>query len=67
MQEWVTACMIARLNNLGVHVGILLEGAKPVIEVDSTYDPIFWFNESTVYGNMFASTKTKYIICILWY
>jgi len=58
MQEWVTACMIARLNNLGVHVGILLEGAKPVIEVNSTYDPIFWFNESTVYGNMFASTKT---------
>ncbi|HRI64358.1 MAG TPA: hypothetical protein PK156_08965 [Polyangium sp.] len=57
LQEWVTACMIARLNNLGVHVNILLEGSKPAIEVNSTWNPVFWYNESTVRGNMFASTR----------
>jgi hypothetical protein len=57
LQEWVTACMIARLNNLGVHVGILLEGAKPVIEVHPIWNSMFWYNESTVRGNMFASTR----------
>lgn len=55
-QTWITGCMVARLNNLGVHVDILLEGAVPPIEVSSAYDGAFNYDESAVFGNMFSST-----------
>lgn len=54
-QEWVTACMVARLNKTGTHVDILLEGANPFIEVSPVYNPMYSFQESTVFGNMFNS------------
>ena len=55
-ERWVTGCMLARLNSLGVHEDLLLEGAVSQIEVNATYNPIFKFNESTLMGNMFNST-----------
>jgi len=55
-QEWVTACMVARLNKSGVHVDILLEGANPFIEVSPKFNALYSFQESTVFGNMFSST-----------
>ncbi len=54
-QEWVTACMLARLNSLGVHVGILLEGATSQIAKTEPLNSDFWFNEATYFGNMFNS------------
>jgi hypothetical protein len=56
-QEWLTACMLSRLNYLGVSVGILLEGDTPEIQKSDKHDPNFPYNESTVFGNMFNSTQ----------
>ncbi|MBK9265617.1 MAG: hypothetical protein IPM54_38240 [Polyangiaceae bacterium] len=55
-QEWVSGCMIARLNATGKHVDILLEGAHPAIGVNTVYNLLYPFQESTVFANMFAST-----------
>lgn len=56
-QEWLTACMLARLNKLGIEVNILLEGDTPAIQTDPALDLIAPYEESTVHGNMFNSTK----------
>jgi hypothetical protein len=55
-QAWVTGCMLARLNNLGAHVDILLEGNLSQIGVNTTYNGVFGYSESTVFANMFNST-----------
>lgn len=56
-QEWLTGCMLARLNHGGIEVPILLEGDTPAIQTNSTWDPLMTYQESNVYGNMFNSTK----------
>ncbi|MRG94054.1 hypothetical protein [Polyangium spumosum] len=55
-QKWVTACMVQRLNVLGEHVDVLLEGAHSRITENATYDPLYPFEESSVFGNLFNST-----------
>lgn len=55
-QEWLTACVLGRLNYLGISVSILLEGDTPEVQKHDKFDPNFPYNESTVFGNMFAST-----------
>jgi len=56
-QMFVTGCMIERLNVLGLHEEILFEGKTAAIEVNATYNPIYSYNESTAFGNMFISTQ----------
>jgi hypothetical protein len=56
-QQWLTGCMVARLNKYGVEVGILLEGDTGAIQTNATWDPLMPYNESNVFGNMFNSTK----------
>lgn len=58
VQEWLTGCMIARLNKFGLEVEILLEGDTPAIQTDPALDLIVQYEESTVHGNMFNATKT---------
>lgn len=57
VQEWLTGCMLARLNAFGVEVNILLEGDTSAIQSSSVWDSAFPYDESTVLGNMFNSTK----------
>lgn len=56
VQKWMTGCMIARLNNMGLHVDVLLEGNYMPIQVNPAYNALYGFQESTVDGNMFTST-----------
>lgn len=56
-QRWITGCMLGRLNVYGVEVPILLEGDTPAIQTNTVWDPAFPYDESTVSGNMFSSTK----------
>ena len=53
-QERVSACMLAHVNNAGVHISIWLdsEGA-----LGWGRDPNFPFEEGSFFGNLFPSTK----------
>jgi hypothetical protein len=55
-EEWLTGCMLGRLNYVGFSVNILLEGDTTAIQTHAAWDPVFPYNESTVFGNMFNST-----------
>jgi len=59
-QEWVTACMIQKLNFYGTTVPILLEGNNPPIYVNPTLDPQYPFEESTAFGNYFLPEPAIY-------
>lgn len=54
-EEWLTGCMLARLNYFGIEVPILLEGDTPPIQTDPLWNVLMPFDESTLYGNMFNS------------
>lgn len=53
-QEWVTACMVARLNFQGLTVNILLEGDTPAVQTNPVWNSVMNYEESTLRGNMFA-------------
>ncbi|MDI1433020.1 hypothetical protein [Polyangium sorediatum] len=57
-KRWVTACMVQRLNVLGAHVDILLEGNHPRIVENLANDATYDFEESSAYGNLFDSRAT---------
>ncbi|HVK68792.1 MAG TPA: hypothetical protein VM694_30250 [Polyangium sp.] len=54
-KRWVTACLVQRLNVLGAHVDILLEGNHPRIVENLANDATYDFEESSAYGNLFDS------------
>jgi len=56
-RRYVTGCMVQRLNASGTHVPILLEGSHPAIERNATFAPRYPLGESTVFGDLFSSTK----------
>ncbi len=53
-QEWITGCMVARLNYDGLSVNILLEGDTPAIQTNPVWNSQMNYEESTLRGNMFA-------------
>lgn len=57
-QEWVTGCMVARLNKTGTHVDILLEGDYTPIQTTEPANSAYWYNEAAYFGNMFNSPTT---------
>lgn len=54
-RRWVTGCMAQRLNATGKTVPILLEGYASAIQRNTTYDPLYPWDESTVWGDLFSS------------
>lgn len=58
--DYVTACVLQRLNAFGKVVNVLLEGDTGLIKEDLAADVDFPFHESTVYGNMFTSKAPLY-------
>lgn len=55
-RRWVTACMVQRLNALGLPVPILLEGDHAPLYESTSLDGQYPFEESTAFGDLFSST-----------
>ncbi|HEY5447391.1 MAG TPA: RICIN domain-containing protein [Polyangia bacterium] len=53
-QEKVSACLLAHVNNAGVHISIWLSGEG---SLGWGKDPNFPFEEGSFFGNLFPSTK----------
>lgn len=55
-RRFVTACMVQRLNVLGLTVPILLEGDHASLYESTEQDSEYPFAESTAFGDLFSST-----------
>jgi hypothetical protein len=55
-QEKISGCMLAHVNNSGLHVGIWLVG--PDAGIGWGTDPAYPYQEAAYFGNLFASTMT---------
>ncbi len=55
-RRWVTACMVQRLNALGLPVPILLEGDHDPLHESTSLDGQYPFEESSAFGDLFSST-----------
>jgi hypothetical protein len=53
-QRWVTACLLARVNNFGVRVMISLRGVAPQLLVGRHEAERYSLEEGAFYGNIFA-------------
>lgn len=60
-QEWVTACMLARMNVYGVHFSLFPRGAHPELVPDDPDEAArFSVEEGAFYGNLFAEPPRVY-------
>jgi hypothetical protein len=59
-QEWVSACVLARLDYLGQHIDISVRGDNPHLEACPKEIKEFSEREATYYGNVFASPQQRY-------
>jgi hypothetical protein len=55
-KRWVTACLVQRLNTLGLKVPILLEGNHSSLYENPKQDAKYPFQESSAFGDLFSST-----------
>lgn len=54
-KDWVSACMIQRLNFFGVSVPILLEGSQATIQPRADLQADYPFVESIAWGDLFSN------------
>lgn len=54
-RRWVTACMVQRLNALGLSVPIVLEADRFPLYEDKSADVEYPVEESTAFGDLFSS------------
>jgi hypothetical protein len=59
-QEWVSACVLARLDFAGQHVDISVRGANPHLKACPAEVASFAQREATYYGNVFASPQRRF-------
>ena len=59
-QRWVSACVLARLNKLGVHRQISIRGANSALAVAPHELQDFPVREATYYGNLFQPQQARY-------
>lgn len=52
-EQWISACVIARINGLGVTVPISLRGDNPALQLDDVERDTFHFEELAAFGNIF--------------
>jgi hypothetical protein len=57
-QERISGCMLAHVNNSGLHVGIWLVG--PDAGIGWGTDPAYPYQEAAYFGNLFASNMTGF-------
>ena len=59
-QRWVSACVLARLNKLGVHRQISIRGDNPALAVVPHELRDYPVREATYYGNLFQVEQPRY-------
>jgi hypothetical protein len=59
-RQWVSACVLARVDYLGVHREISLRGADPALKVSLPELIQYHEREATYYGDIFASPPQRY-------
>jgi hypothetical protein len=59
-QRWVSACVLARLNKLGVHRQISIRGANEALAMTLHEMQDFPVREATYYGNLFQTEQPRY-------
>jgi hypothetical protein len=59
-QRWVSACVLARLNKLGVHRQISIRGANDALAITAHETQDFPVREATYYGNLFQVEQPRY-------
>jgi hypothetical protein len=59
-QQWVSACLAARVNALGVHVPLSLRGTHPALAVTQTERQNYGTREAVWFGNIFTSNPAVY-------
>jgi hypothetical protein len=59
-QRWVSACVLARVNKLGVHVQISIRGANDALAITPHELKDFPAREATYYGNLFQVAQPRY-------
>jgi hypothetical protein len=52
-EQWISACVIARINGLGVTVPLSLRGDHPALAVDDVERAQFHFEEMAAFGDIF--------------
>jgi hypothetical protein len=62
-QEWVSACLMARLDYLGQKVTISLRGDKPSLVASPSEQKLFNYREAAYYGNVFAGQEVR-LACV---
>jgi hypothetical protein len=59
-QEWVSSCVIARVNALGQHVPLSIRGDNPGLALAPREAAGYPRREATYFGNVFASPQELY-------
>ncbi|MEP7124883.1 MAG: hypothetical protein ABJE95_28400 [Byssovorax sp.] len=59
-QEWVSACVLARLDYLGQHVDISLRGHTPALAASASEKSAYPVAEGAYFGNIFLATPVRY-------
>jgi hypothetical protein len=59
-QRWMSACMLARVNNTGKSLFISLRGPNDALSVTTEESNDFILQEGAFYGNIFAETQEFY-------
>jgi len=59
-QRWVSACVLARLNKLGVHRQSSIRGANDALALTPHELQDFPMREATYYGNLFQPDQPRY-------
>ena len=58
-QEWVSACVLARVDFLGQTVNISVRGAQTALKPSANELATFTYREGAYYGNLFVSTPVR--------
>lgn len=58
-QEWVSACVLARVNYLGQPVSISVRGDHPALTPTPAEIAAYTYREGAYYGNLFLSTPVR--------
>lgn len=62
-QQWVSGCVLSRVNYLGEHVKISLRGLNPALQVTWPEYTTYTKREATYYGNIFSQPR-RFLGCL---
>ena len=58
--EWVSGCVLSRVDYLGVHVEISIRGDLPALAVSAAEAAAYTDREATYYGDIFAAPQQRF-------